>query len=93
MTLGHANLPVVLLLTHIFFLSCDWALDSRLLLPIIMPTLNELLLLGSRPKQLLLCLIAHRKREFSPNIFSRHHPFNIISLNTVTIKLFTFFML
>ena len=35
-------------------------------LPLIMPTLNELLLLGSRPKQLLLCLFAHRKRELSP---------------------------
>ena len=34
--------------------------------PLIMPTLNELLLLGSRPKQLLLCLFAHRKRELSP---------------------------
>ena len=33
---------------------------------LIMPTLNELLLLGSRPKQLLLCLFAHRKRELSP---------------------------
>ncbi len=60
-------------------------------LPLIMPTLNELLLLVSRPKQLLLCLFAHRKRELSPFKISWYHPFNIISLNTATTKLFTFF--
>jgi hypothetical protein len=58
-----------------------------------MPTLNELLLLGSRPKQLLLCLFAHRKRELSPTIISWYLLFNITFLNTATIKLFTFFFL
>jgi hypothetical protein len=58
-----------------------------------MPTLNELLLLGSRPKQLLLCLFAHRKRVLSPTIISWYLPFNITFLNTATIKLFTFFFL
>jgi len=60
---------------------------------LIMPTLNELLLLGSRPKQLLLCLYAHRKRELSPNILSWYHPFNIISFTMVFIKLSIFFSL
>ncbi len=58
-----------------------------------MPTLNKLLLLGSRPKQLLLCLFAHRKRKLSPTIISWYLPFNITFLNTATIKLFTFFFL
>jgi hypothetical protein len=50
-----------------------------------MPTLNELLLLGSRPKQLLLCLFAHRKRERSPYNLMK---FFIIffSLNIMTIE-------
>jgi hypothetical protein len=114
MTLGPANLLLIILLSHRFpYMWLDFcclpappplrpprpccpiatgvALNHHL--PIIMPTLNELLLLGSRPKQLLLCLYAHRKRELSPNILSWYHPFNIISFTMVFIKLSIFFSL
>jgi hypothetical protein len=53
-----------------------------------MPTLNELLFLGSRPKQLLLCLITHWERECSPyNLMTLF--IYLFSLNIMTIKSFT----